>query len=65
MKKIDLSRNSIRDYGALVIAEFLKTDLPLEELVLVGCGIEDKGIIALSEALKVNTSLNFLDIREN
>ena len=65
LKKIDLSWNSIGDYGALVIAEFLKTNPPLEELVLIGCGIEDKGIIALSEALKVNTSLNFLDMREN
>ena len=65
LKKIDLSRNRLKDYGAEAIAETLRKNTNLSELVLVGCEIGDRGAMALGDMLKINTTLFSIDMRKN
>ena len=52
-----MSKNEIGAEGAIAIAQALKTNNALEELIIGFCQIGDDGIKAFSEAVKDNTSL--------
>jgi Ran GTPase-activating protein (RanGAP) involved in mRNA processing and transport len=64
---LDLGYNSIGNEGARCIARSLgENALPsLTHLSLCRCEIDDDGVIALVSALKHNTSLLQLDLRDN
>jgi len=55
----------IGDEGAKALAEALKVNATVKELVLYNCGIGDDGAAALAEALRSNTSLMMLQILGN
>ena len=63
--KIDLYYIYIGDYGATVIAEALKINSTLEELMLANNQIGDDGATAIAEALKINKALHQLDLCNN
>ena len=47
------------------VAELIKRSDRITELILIRDGIDDLGLIALSDALKVNESLKFLNLERN
>jgi hypothetical protein len=64
LQKLELCSTGIGDSGAAAIAESLKVNSGLQELVL-GNQVEDSGAAAIAEALKVNSSLQKLHLCEN
>ena len=64
--KIGLQLNKdIGDEGAKALAEALKVNATVKELLLSYCGIGDDGAAALAEALRSNTSLWRLSLGSN
>ncbi|KAI1233899.1 hypothetical protein IHE44_0004350 [Lamprotornis superbus] len=60
-----LQKNAIGAQGARKIAEALKKNCSLRELILSSNSVGDNGSIALAEALRVNHSLQSLDLQSN
>jgi hypothetical protein len=69
VSELDISGNQIKSDGAVAIGEYLAVcgGRGLRELCLEwnSLGLHDAGIRALASALEVNTSLVFLDVRNN
>lgn len=53
------------DEGVTEIAEGLKENSSLKELILLQCGIGAEGAIHLADALRANSALRVLDLRSN
>ncbi|KAH3757496.1 transmembrane and coiled-coil domains protein 3 [Pelomyxa schiedti] len=64
---LNLRGNNIRQQGAIAVAELLKNNSAVTKLSLEWntVGLWDQGIEAMSEALTVNKSLVYLDLRNN
>ena len=66
LTKIALSRNTIKDEGAVALGEALKTNKTLKELELGFCGIGPEGGKALAAALSEGSAvLTKLDVQQN
>lgn len=66
IKRIDLAHGDyFRDFGAEYIAESLKANNTLSELVLRTDKIGDEGTVKLAEALRKNNSLTRIDLSYN
>ncbi len=66
LEELYLHRNDqVSDTGAFFIAEGLKQNSSLRELVLRGCGIGDEGVKSLGGALVENDSLKELHLWDN
>ena len=64
--KVHLQNNEeIGDEGAKALAEALKVNATVKDLLLMDCGIGDDGAAALAEALRSNTSLTRLWLQGN
>ncbi|MCB1118845.1 MAG: hypothetical protein KDK65_02675 [Chlamydiia bacterium] len=62
---LDLSHNPLFDQGATAIAQTLRTNNKLLKLFLEKCQIAQGGGLALADAMKSNTTLQELSLREN
>jgi len=64
---LDFSTNTIRDTGALALAEMLKHNTSLHELILADNEIQDEGARAMGQVLgdQLNRTLKVLDVSEN
>jgi hypothetical protein len=62
---LDLPGNDIRTHGSRHIADFLAKNPPLRELTLESNHLNDDDAEAIAEALKTNTNLKTLILREN
>ncbi|KAI5087423.1 NLR family CARD domain-containing protein 3 isoform X17, partial [Silurus meridionalis] len=67
LKDLDLSFNKVGDLGVKYLSAILENPhCKLERLCLYGCGVSDKGCVALSSALRLNPShLRDLNLSEN
>ncbi len=66
LEGLDFSRNAeVSDAGAVFIAEGLKRNNSLKELILRDCCIGDQGILSLGHGLAVNTTLRKLQLMSN
>jgi hypothetical protein len=67
ISELDLQCNKIGNKGAILLARSLGKNalLNLTRLSLSNCHIEDDGFITLVSALEQNTSLLYLDLRNN
>jgi hypothetical protein len=61
----DLDMNAIGSNGASAIADALKVNSSLINLLIQHNGIGDKGALAFVDALKVNTSVTKIDLEGN
>ena len=64
LKKLDLSKNNLKDKGVEVVVDLIKDNKRLEELDLSGNGIKEKGVQALAGVLN-STILIKLNLYEN
>lgn len=62
---LDLPGNDIRTHGSRHIADFLAKNPPLRELTLESNHLNDDDAEAIAEALKTNTNLKTLILRDN
>jgi len=67
LKSLDLRGNNIRADGLVVLAHALRTSPNLQSLCLKWnhVGSNERGVRALCDVLKVNTSISQLDLRNN
>ncbi|KAI9139997.1 hypothetical protein BKA69DRAFT_1039607 [Paraphysoderma sedebokerense] len=67
VRKLDLRGNNIRSEGAVSIAQLIKVNSAIKTLSLEwNCiGVWDTGVKAIADALKMNTTLVELDLRNN
>jgi Leucine-rich repeat (LRR) protein len=62
---LDLDFNSATSCGITALAHSLQGPCTLKELSLIGCNLDDTGLLKLGEALTTNVSLEDLDVRGN
>jgi Ran GTPase-activating protein (RanGAP) involved in mRNA processing and transport len=62
---LDLSRCDLGDVGIKVLCEFIKTNMSITRLMLWGNAIGDDGAKHIGAMLKVNTTLQHLDIAKH
>ena len=65
LKVVDLARNNISTGGDTFISDFLRDNPMMEKLNLHGNQLDDNDAIAIAGALKHNTNLRFLEVRNN
>jgi len=64
LERLDLRNNELRS-GISFVAAALEYTSSLQDLLLWENGIDDKGLLALSQGLRRNRSLRFLDLSYN
>mmetsp|Transcript_36012 Transcript_36012/g.75826 ORF Transcript_36012/g.75826 Transcript_36012/m.75826 type:complete len:300 (-) Transcript_36012:97-996(-) len=62
---IDLGSNNIRTEGRMHLPNFLATNPPLREIILVGNHFDDNDAILIANSLKQNTNLKKLVLDDN
>ena len=62
---LDLHCCLIYDEGAVLVADFLKHDETVREVLLYGCYIGTCGVWAIAEALKCNRTVVYLHLGDN
>lgn len=62
---LNLSRNTIRDKGSLVLSKFIKNSQRLQTLLLHWNQIRAHGSIGLSRAIRLSKSLQIIDFSFN
>jgi len=65
IKILNLSDNSIDAEGAILLANFLKTNTTITEVNLRSTHIDDSGLVAIVNALRHNATLESLDVSYN
>ena len=65
LQSLDISRNRLRDAGAIKVSDFLSTNPMLKKLDLSWEGIGKDGIVALSAGLRENRRLRTLILMDN
>ena len=65
LQKLDLSKNTLSDDGAVTISDGLKYNNTLMELNISQNSITNKGTMNITKAIQVNTTLQKLDISNN
>ena len=62
---INMNNNNIESLGAVKIAEFIESDLPIKKLSLCHNRLNDNDAVLISQALKRNTKLRELELVGN
>ncbi|KAM9481732.1 NACHT, LRR and PYD domains-containing protein 3-like isoform 2-T2 [Clarias gariepinus] len=66
IRYLDLSKCELGDSGVEKLCDLLKKhECKLETLRMNSCGVTDRGCAALTEALKLNSCLKHLDLKDN
>ena len=65
LQRINISSNSISDYGAAAISNSIKFNISLQELNISHNNITNDGIKALTKAIKINSAIQNIDISKN
>ena len=63
LQTLKLSGNPICSEGAEAFASMLATNKSLAELYISECSIQGEGAVCLAHALKVNSTVSYLDVQ--
>jgi Ran GTPase-activating protein (RanGAP) involved in mRNA processing and transport len=65
LETLELDQNPMTSCGIAALTQSLRGPCTLKELSLVGCQLDDSGLLKLGEALITSNTLEVLDVRDN
>jgi hypothetical protein len=65
LETLNLNCNTVTSCGIAALAHSLQGSCTLKQLSLIGCNLDDSGLLKLGEVLTTNSILEDLDVRQN